>query len=316
MTTKKQYNKSVNKSSNKSNKKNKTFKRPQKSGIKFIDVNDILNDVSIPDNTKINIFEPFEDKYEEELKKQNINILTRNYNLEKKTIREIHEALNNKKYSPVNDFYSYINERWIKTIQLDETQKYIVQIDDFRLTQDKIYKQLILLVENYLQEHKDSKDPFDISLRNYYNSFFKIKVTKNDKEQMKNHLKNYFNEIDNLIYENNLWKMLAYVNELDVIKWGIPLIWSNKPDPKEPTVFRSFLSGPKLSLLDLTVYFDDGTNIEYKRIYKRRYLRYLKDLFEYSFGIAFLLLILITLIWSLNYCFLLISILIFLLINN
>jgi putative endopeptidase len=37
-------------------------------------------------------------------------------------------------------------------------------------------------------------------------------------------------------------------------------------------------------LIDLTVYFDDGTNVEYKNIYKKRYIKYLKDLFEYSFG--------------------------------
>ena len=257
---------------------NKTLKRKP---IKQFHVSDILketNGVIVP------IFDTFEDKYEEELKKQNIDILVKNRNLEKKTLREIHEALNTSKYNPVNDFYSYINDRWIKNIKLDDTQKYIVQIDDFRLTQDKIYKQLIVLVENYLKEHKDSKEPFDISLRNFYKSFFKLKITNSDKNQMKNHIKNYLNEIDSLIQENNVWKMLAYVNELDVVKWGLPLIWSNKPDPKEPTIFRSYIGGPKLSLIDLTVYFDDGTNIEYKNIYKKRYIKYLKDLFEYSFG--------------------------------
>jgi putative endopeptidase len=257
---------------------NKTLKRKP---IKQFNVSDILKDTKGP---IVPIFDTFEDKYEEELKKQNIDILVKNRNLEKKTLREIHEALNTSKYNPVNDFYSYINDRWIKNIKLDDTQKYIVQIDDFRLTQDKIYKQLIVLVENYLKEHKDSKEPFDISLRNFYKSFFKLKITNSDKNQMKNHIKNYLNEIDSLIHENNVWKMLAYVNELDVVKWGVPLIWSNKPDPKEPTIFRSYIGGPKLSLIDLTVYFDDGTNIEYKNIYKKRYIKYLKDLFEYSFG--------------------------------
>ena len=280
-TTKKIYNMNKNnkiKRTKNTNINNKTLKRKP---IKQFHVSEILketNSVIVP------IFDTFEDKYEEELKKQNIDILVKNRNLEKKTLREIHEALNTSKYNPVNDFYSYINDRWIKNIKLDDTQKYIVQIDNFRLTQDKIYKQLIVLVDNYLKEHKDSKEPFDISLRNFYKSFFKLKITNRDKNQMKNHIKNYLNEIDSLIHENNVWKMLAYVNELDVVKWGVPLAWSNKPDPKEPTIFRSYIGGPKLSLIDLTVYFDDGTNIEYKNIYKKRYIKYLKDLFEYSFG--------------------------------
>ena len=281
-TTKKKYS-NMNKNSKIKNTKNSkiTNKTLKNKPIKQFHVSEILKDAN---SVVVPIFETFEDKYEEELKKQNIDILVRNDNLEKKTLRDIHEALNMSKYNPVNDFYSYINDRWIKNIKLEDSQKYIVQIDDFRLTQDKIYKQLIVLLENYLKEHKNSKKPFDISLRNFYNSFFKIKLTNDDENRMKNHIKNYLNDIDNLIQENNLWKMLAYVNQLDVVKWGVPLIWSNKPDPKEPTIFRSFVGGPKLSLIDLTVYFDDGTNIEYKNIYKKRYIKYLKDLFEYSFG--------------------------------
>jgi len=284
MTTKKKYsnmNKNSKNTINRTNNSKNTNKTLKRKPIKQFNVSDILKDTKGP---IVPVFDTFEDKYEEELKKQNIDILVRNHNLEKKTLRDIHEALNTSKYNPVNDFYSYINDRWIKNVKLDNSQKYIVQIDDFRLTQDKIYKQITVLVENYLKEHKDSKEPFDISLRNFYNSFFKLKITKSNKNQMKNHIKIYLNDIDNLIQENNLWKMLAYVNELDVVKWGIPLIWSNKPDLQDPTIFRSFIGGPKLSLIDLTVYFDDGTNVEYKNIYKKRYIKYLKDLFEYSFG--------------------------------
>jgi hypothetical protein len=283
-TTKKIYN-NMNKDSkikrtkNSKNtiKNNKTLKH---KSIKQFDVIDILKESKNYNEDYINPFDTFEDKYEEELKKQKIDILVRNRNLEKKTLREIHEALNTSKYNPANDFYSYINDRWIKDIKVDESQKYIVQIDNFRLTQDKIYKQLIVLVENYLQEHKNSKEPFDVSLRNFYNSFFKIKITNGDKNRMKNHIKNYLNDIDNLIHENNMCKMLAYVNELDVVKWGIPLIWSNKPDPKEPTIFRSFISGPKLTLVDLTVYFDDGTNIEYTNVIKQIFTLYFFDYIE------------------------------------
>ncbi len=36
---------------------------------------------------------------------------------------------------PENDFYDYINYNWLKEVSLEEQQKYITQIDDFRLTQ-------------------------------------------------------------------------------------------------------------------------------------------------------------------------------------
>jgi len=157
MTTKKKYsnmNKNSKNTINRTNNSKNTNKTLKRKPIKQFNVSDILKDTKGP---IVPVFDTFEDKYEEELKKQNIDILVRNHNLEKKTLRDIHEALNTSKYNPVNDFYSYINDRWIKNVKLDNSQKYIVQIDDFRLTQDKIYKQITVLVENYLKKHKDSK---------------------------------------------------------------------------------------------------------------------------------------------------------------
>ena len=43
---------------------------------------------------------------------------------------------------PEDDFYDYINYNWLKEVSLEEQQKYITQIDDFRLTQDKVYRDL------------------------------------------------------------------------------------------------------------------------------------------------------------------------------
>jgi len=51
-----------------------------------------------------NTYNTFEDKIEESFKKQNIDFLSTNYNLEKDIIKNLREAV-----SP--DFYSYINER-------------------------------------------------------------------------------------------------------------------------------------------------------------------------------------------------------------
>ena len=40
-----------------------------------------------------------------------------------------------------DNFYDYINYLWLKNVSLEKQQKYIVQIDDFRLAQDKVYQQ-------------------------------------------------------------------------------------------------------------------------------------------------------------------------------
>ena len=49
------------------------------------------------------------------------------------------------------DFYSYINDRWITDYELTEQQQYIVQIDDFRIVQDKVYRELIQIIEDFIQ---------------------------------------------------------------------------------------------------------------------------------------------------------------------
>ena len=76
---------STKKKSNESNKRNKTLKRTNKKGIKFITISDILNDSQQNvekdkqdrcDDSKLKpVFDTFEDKYEEELKEKKIDIL-------------------------------------------------------------------------------------------------------------------------------------------------------------------------------------------------------------------------------------------------
>ena len=106
----------------------------------------------------------------------------------------------------------------------------------------------------------------------------------NVKSIILNHANNIVDNVDSLIKENNLWKLLAYVNHSEIVNWGSPLIWTLNADNKDPTIFRSYINGPTLSLLDITVYFDDGTNVEYKKKYIKEYIKYLNNLFTFFFG--------------------------------
>jgi len=228
-----------------------------------------------------NTFDTFEDKMDDILRKNNIDPYSKTYNLQKQTLKDIDDALKDNKYNPNTDFYSYINDRWIRTVSKDKKLDYIAQLDNFRLTQDKIYNELIELVKNYLQSNKNSTKQFDISLKNYFNSFV---LGEKASKKLLLHAENYLKVIDNFSKENKLWKLLAFINEMDAVKRGSPIIWSIKPDPKEPETFRSFIAGPKLSLYDVSVYFDDGQNIGYKETYRNTFITYLKNLFIYAFG--------------------------------
>ena len=98
-----------------------------------------------------NTYDTFEDKVEAEFKRQKIDFLSANYDLEKQILNAHKIAINPSNISPVNDYYSYINERWIQDFDIEKSQKYIVQVDDFRLVQDKVYKQLLDIVKEYTE---------------------------------------------------------------------------------------------------------------------------------------------------------------------
>ena len=103
-----------------------------------------------------NTYNTFEDKIDEVFKKNKINIVSTSYNLEKQIIKDLKTAVNPTNVQPNKDFYSYINDRWISNYELAEKQKYIIQVDDFRIVQDKVYRELIEIIEGYIQEDTNS----------------------------------------------------------------------------------------------------------------------------------------------------------------
>jgi len=235
-------------------------------------------------NTPFNNYSPFEKKLEDLFKKKKIDFMSVNYNLEKEIIKNLKNAskLVNK-IKPQNDYYSHINDIWLKSFTPNEEQKYFVQYDDFRLVQDKVFRELDDIIKNYIEKNKNNNTAFNKAFINFYKSTDFANNKKNSPIIL-NHTSNVLESIDNLMKENNLWKFLAYVNQVEVVSWGSPLIWTLNADNKDPTIFRSYINGPTLSISDITVYFDDGTNIKYKQKYIKEFIKYLKNLFEFFYG--------------------------------
>ena len=220
------------------------------------------------------VLEGFEPQFEKEHK----DVLSKKNDVQKRIIRELNKAVSPSKYTPQDDFYSYINERWISEHKVDEKLKYIVQVDDFRVTQDKVYRQLLDIVQEYISTNKS---PLSKCIKNVYESALR----QNTKEEIQVYSQVMLDQIDILRKDkSNLWKLLATTNKNEIISWGSPFTWTLNPDSMEPSIFRCFIDPPQLSLVDFNIYIDDGTNIEYKKKYKARYIKYLHDIFEFSFG--------------------------------
>lgn len=225
-----------------------------------------------------------ENRIEEKFKTDlNNSSLTPKFNLEKYIIKSIRQS-RNFKIRPQDDFYTYINERWIKQYKPLPSQSYITKKDDFRLIQDKVYKDLETIVEDYVKKNKNSKSHFDISFRRFYSSVKSNFISHKNDKTIINEANETLKKIDHFLFNNNLLELLAWINTNDLVSWGSPIIWKIQGGLIEPNIFRSYIYGPKLTLLDVTVYFDDGQNVEYKKIYRNQYFLYLKNLFQYFFG--------------------------------
>jgi len=225
-----------------------------------------------------NTYNTFEDKIEAEFKKRNIDFLSVNYDLEKEILKAHKKAISPSNITPQEDYYSYINERWLKDFNIEEKQRYLAQFDDFRLVQDKVYRELLDIVNEYIENNDTEKSR---CISRFYES---MKKPISDTESLK-YAKNRLNQIDELrTNKSNLWDLLGLVNSNEIVSWGAPFVWSLNPDDKNPDIYRCYVDGPQVTLVDINVYFDDGTDVEYKRKYKNRYIQYLNDLFTNVFG--------------------------------
>ena len=216
--------------------------------------------------------------FEKTFEKENKEVLSKTNDVQKKIIMNLKKAVSPSNFTPQNDFYSYINERWITEKKVEEQFKYIVQVDDFRLTQDKVYRQLLEIVKEYTSKNNS---PLAKSIKNVYESALKL----NTNEESLIYAQVILEQIDLLRKDkSNLWKLLAITNKNEIVSFGCPFTWTLNPDSMEPNIFRCFIDQPQLTLIDFNVYIDDNTDIEYKKNYKSRYFKYLNELFENVFG--------------------------------
>jgi putative endopeptidase len=226
-------------------------------------------------NSRIDVFE---DKFRISEKKWLQKNRTIRY---KKRIELFKKFYYDKKYTPQDDFYNWANKDWLNQFQITKGNEYIVEFDDFRLVQDKVYRELLEIVENYIKTSKDTT--FGKCLDNFYNST-KTFTTVDD---LGKDAKCVLSKIDDVMKKKDgLWELLGYMNRIggNLGSFGLPLVYNMKQDEKDPNAFRPLLNGPIFGLVDINVYFKDGTNNTYKENYKRQYLSHVRELFEIVFG--------------------------------
>ena len=267
-----------------SNKNNENYKNTKKSNKKY---KNKTNKNTKKYKNKTNKNKTNKNKTNKNYKNINKNEITlkQNNSFEnvstKELVNSLKKAISPSNITPQNDYYSYINYKWLKTYRLKEEHKYITQIDDFRIIQDKVYRELIQISVDYITNPTTKNTKLATCIRNARNA----RIRDNTIEQQSSVAKTIFELIDTMSKnKNNFWKMLAFFNKNEVISWCAPFVWSIQPDYKNPNVYACYLEPPQLTLIDINVYLEGEKNADYQNTYKNGYLRYLHNLFQNAFG--------------------------------
>jgi hypothetical protein len=67
----------------------------------------------------------FESDFEKDFIIKNSDFLSTNFHLDKKIIHDLKTAISPSKIKPQDDFYSYINERWLKSFNPEYKDNFI-----------------------------------------------------------------------------------------------------------------------------------------------------------------------------------------------
>lgn len=227
-------------------------------------------------------FHPFEKKYEEMLKHKKTNLTKHQRDMEDELIKMFKTPFTPTKYKPQDDYYTYINYQWIsdKTKELKTNLKHYVQIDSFRVTQEKVYYELIDIVKDYVKHNHSAKAT---AIKNVYESLLNL-----DDKSAEKFVDYYVALTDKRIASGNIYEILGGINTNEIVSWGSPIVWNVLKDEKNVSIYKSTISAPRLTLYDYELYIedraDDQDTKKYKAKFKRTFLAFVQKMFDLCLG--------------------------------
>lgn len=143
-----------------------------------------------------------------------------------------------------DDFYTYTNKRWLRDIpeSLDDTQKYMSSIDNFKLNQHVVYGQVMRII-------KDTLAPRNAGLAAVYAS-----MTHLSPAAARRHVHAFIAQYDQLVQAGNMWHFLGRMNRVEMVRWSCPLHWEVYPDEKNSSIMTSHVYPPSVTLYNTRLY--------------------------------------------------------------
>ena len=229
-------------------------------------------------NEPYQTYKPFEKQLGLDFKNNKLNEELIIPQLKNQLLKDLKKAVNLHNVKPSDNFYDYINQRWLDNSFDNNNYKYLVQYDNFRVVQENVYGELLKILDDFLKNETD-KSKFKQSMINFIGSL----DLSNDERKTDRIVGDYITKIQDLQKNtNNLWKLMAMLNENEIVSWGAPFVWKVIPDDKNADFFKTYIGCPKLTLNNINLYFEVTTASD--KNYLKEYNKYISDLFENSLG--------------------------------
>tara|TARA_B100001769_G_C22106888_1_gene598079 strand:+ start:565 stop:2853 length:2289 start_codon:yes stop_codon:yes gene_type:complete len=259
--------------------KNKTIKKIKGNNIISQSRRKFKNMLALTDQSeRPNIYRLFNESRIDKLKK--MPDAQKSYDEFANSIKKKYESFNeNNNNKPNENFYDYVNYQWIdKQAKLSKDDpKYYVQIDSARIGQDKVYRQLIEYTNKYIKENKGKKKAESIDAVMHC-------ITKANKKKGLDHCKRIKKQIDQYIFMEDMYGLLAYTNQDEIFSWQAPIVWNIRADEKNVKKYISHLDSAQVGIYDWGIYYDyewdDLKTKEMKKEYKEKYFKYIEKIFK------------------------------------
>jgi predicted metalloendopeptidase len=211
------------------------------------------------------------------ISKNNSQLIKTNEQIKKKFVKTLLTPYSTSKFLPENDFYTYINNLWLDKTNLSKDQQYLSQIDNFRIVQENVYKQVETIILDYT---KNNNNKLSKELHNFYLSA----INYNPINSSKKIAKDITEYVDNLRKDkNNLWKLMGNINRNHIVNSYAIFKWMLRPDKKEPTKFRVYLLTHQFPLLNISILNGDKNDPVIKEQIRQKNI-YLHSIFDTILG--------------------------------
>ena len=224
------------------------------------------------DTKSANTYNQFEKEYEKseryKSKKKNLGI-----NHELMQLISMHKTP--KGITAENDYFTFINYLWImqQTKTEEHTNKYYVQVDNFRITQEKVFYQLMEIANASKMKQ----------VSNLVQSVLSLSQTSID-----HNIRRISTTIDDYLKSGDLIDFLAYINHNEVVSWGCPIYWKLVPDPKNPQTYINEVTSPIMAMFEYELLVNSGSTSketnDYTVFYKKKRIENISILFDTCLG--------------------------------